>query len=98
MNPGSMMRMTIAQKDFKPRVYIWYSDGSLEEKYYPIQSNVFIDKEDSVQRDDRIDAFVSRLKDNVEMTLSFEKNLEIYIDKNEIEEGVKSIIKEVVYV
>ena len=99
VNPGSMMRMTAAQADHKPRVYLWYADdNTVEPAYFPIEEGVItrkhIDRE--TERDERIEAFVKRLRDDVEIGLSFEKNLEEFFEKNKTAKPVKQLIMEVI--
>jgi len=97
VNPGSMMRMTAAQIDHKPRVYLWYAeDNTVEPAYYPIEENVISREHIEIQeqRDERIDAFVSRINDDYEIGLSFEKNLEEFFLSNKIRKPVQDIIWE----
>jgi len=65
VNPGSMMRTTVIQADFKPRVYLW--DATANEAspvFLPIEENVVnrdhIDM--SAVRDERMKAFTERVK------------------------------------
>lgn len=96
VNPGSFMRTTAAQIDHKPCVFLWRaSDNEIEQVFLPIEKNVIsrehIDLEN--EKDERIESFVSRLKDNVEITLSFKSNLDRFVNKNKVREGVQKIIK-----
>lgn len=96
VNPGSMMRMTAAQKDHRPRVYLWYAEGrKVRPVYYPIEKDVISREhiERTESRDERIEAFVTRLKGECEIGLSFEKNLEEFMDKNKTSTAVKELIK-----
>lgn len=97
VNPGSLMRSTAAQVDHKPCVFLWRaSDNEIEQVFLPIDKNavsrdhIELEKE----KDERIESFVSRLKDNVEITLSFRSNLDRYTTKNKVRNGVQKIIKE----
>ena len=96
VNPGSFMRTTAAQIDHKPCVFLWRaSDNEIEQVFLPIEKNVIsrehIDLEN--EKDERIESFVSRLKDNVEITLSFKSNLDRFVNKNKVREGIQNIIK-----
>jgi len=87
-NPGSFMRSTTAQIDHKPRVYLWYAqDNIVEPVYLPIEQGVISREHIEVteQRNTRMDAYMERMKNDIEIELSFEKNLESYFDKNRIQ-------------
>lgn len=96
-NPGSMMRMTAAQIDHKPRVYKWFTNtNTVESVYLPIEKGVVtrLHIEDKEIRDKRMDAFVSRMTDDFEVGLSFEKNLEEYFRTNRTKSSVKEKVWE----
>lgn len=97
VNPGSIFRLTADQKDFKPRVYLWYSDtNTVEPVYLPIENGVVSSKhlEAKKERNERIDSFVSTLDTDWKAKLSFEDNLERLKKKNNIKPAVMSIIYE----
>jgi len=85
VNAGSLMRMSANQIDHKPSVYLWYAeDNSIERVYLPIEEDV-IDRshiEEVDQRNERIDAFLNRLKDVGEIGLSFENNMKEFLEVN----------------
>jgi len=91
VNPGSIMRNTADQEDHKPRVYVWYSEeNTAVPVYLPIEQNVITRKHiDFAQaRDQRFDAFVTRVKQDIEIQLSYENNLEKYFKKYRTEKPV----------
>lgn len=95
VNPGSMMRTTAIQADHKPRVYLWYADdNSIEPVYLPIEEGVV--SRDHVKakddRTDRYDAFVQKLREDIELELSFPDNMEKYLKRFRTEIKVKSKI------
>jgi len=96
INPGSIMRMTSDQKNHRPRVYLYYAkDNQVVPVYLPIQKKVFdyshIKKEKEIQQ--RMDAYVSNLNSNqYEIGLSFERNLNEFLEKNKIKKKIKKII------
>lgn len=97
VNPGSLMRSTAAQIDHKPRIYLYYAeDNTVEPVFVPIEEGVITREHIDIteHRDDRIDAFISRLSDEVETGLSFEHNLESYFSKNRIRQGVQDLVWE----
>lgn len=92
VNPGSMMRMTAAQIDHKPRVYKWYADtNEVEAVYLPIEKNVVsrIHIESKQERDERMETFVNRMSDDIEIGLSFEQNLKEYFNKNRTKKSIQ---------
>lgn len=99
VNPGSIMRMTADQVDHRPCVYLWYAEtNTVEPVYLPIKQNV-ITREHITrqkQRDERIDAFISRLDDEWEAAVSFEENLERFAKANKIRESVMNIITQAI--
>ncbi len=97
VNPGSMTRAHADQINHKPRVYLWYSENnSIEEVYLPIEDNVISREhiERKEKRNERVDSFVNRLKDEYEIGISFEKNLEAYFSTNRVRYQVKDLIQE----
>lgn len=98
VNPGSFMRTTASQADFKPSVYLWYADtNTMERVFVPIEKNVICrDHIDSVEeRDERLEAFISRLDNNIEISVSYRENIKAYLAKNKISKAVTDIIWEV---
>jgi len=91
VNPGSLMRTTADQADYKPRVYLWYhQENKVEPVYLPIEEGV-VDRTHidlAEQKDARIEAYVARLSEEVEIGLSFEGNLEAYFRQNRIRKPV----------
>ena len=86
VNPGSMMRMTAAQADHKPRVYLWDAEANaVAPVYLPIEVGVVSREhiEDKAQRKNRMEAFVGWASKGPDVVgLSFEKNLENHFQKN----------------
>lgn len=98
VNPGSMMRMTAAQTEHKPCVFIWYDDNTVEQVFLPIRKNVidreYIEKEN--KKNERIESFVNRMQTDYEIDLSFQKNLETYFTHNKTRKGIIEKVWEVV--
>lgn len=79
VNPGSIMRMSADQADHIPKVYLWDSEtNEVEAVELPIEKGVISRQHIDIkqERDLRMDAFVQGLKDQGEISLSYEKNLE----------------------
>ena len=97
VNPGSLMRQDADQIDFQPKVYLWYAeDNTVEAVEIPIEKDVVTREhiEKVEQRDERIDAFVSRMDSNWELTTNFDENLERFFVLNRVRQQVKNIIWE----
>ena len=100
VNPGSMMRMTADQADFKPSVYLWYAEtNTVKRVYLPIEPDVIsrehIDRQR--ERDDRLDAFVGRLNTEWEAEVSFEENVTRMIKENKVSEAIEKIVEKAVF-
>jgi predicted phosphodiesterase len=97
VNPGSIMRQHADQADYKPRIYLWYAkDNSIEAIYLPIKSGV-ISREHLIkkqERDERLNNFVSRLITDEDIDLSFERNVEILMNKPNVRKPVKQMTEE----
>lgn len=92
VNPGSMMRTTADQENHKPRVYLWYAETNIiDAVYLPIEQGVISRTHIEVtqNRENRNKAFIERINNNVEIKLSYEKNLEAYFDKYRTEKNIK---------
>jgi predicted phosphodiesterase len=95
VNPGSFTRQSAIQIDFKPRVYLWFAKtNTVIPVYLPIKEDAISREHIEVveERDARIDAFISKLDGEWDVSLSFEQNLEIFFQANKIEENVRQII------
>ena len=97
VNPGSLMRMSANQKDYKPRIYFWNKESNtIKIKYIPIDKNavqtVYLEK--TKERDIRMESFINKLQSSKEVGLSYEKNLERYLANNRVRTSVKDVIFE----
>lgn len=95
VNPGSLTRQTADQIDFQPRVALWYAeDNTIEWVNIPIQQNAITREHLEVkeQRNERIDAFISKLDGDWVAGMSFEENLKAFFEKNNTRDSVKQII------
>lgn len=99
INPGSMMRTTAAQIDHRPRIYLWYAkENKVEKVYLLIEHNVISREhiETTDQRSKRMDAYLERMKQDVEIQLSYEKNMEAYFAKHRAQTIVKNKVWEAI--
>ncbi len=95
VNPGSMMRTTADQISHKPRVYLWYAEERYVEPYYlPIQRHVLSREHLEIQaeKDKRMEAFVTSVKQGGEIKLSFEDNMEAHLKANSVSKPVETKI------
>jgi DNA repair exonuclease SbcCD nuclease subunit len=95
VNSGSLMRMTAAQIDHEPRVYLWDAETNTVEPVFIPQREGALSRdhiEKMNERDDRIDAFVEALEDDVEIGLCFEDNLKSFLNSNKTNKAVQDIV------
>ena len=85
VNPGSFMRTTAAQADHKPCVFLWDADtNDVEQVFLPCKEGVVTREHIEVvkAKDERLDAFVTKLDGKVEIGISFKENMKAYIAAN----------------
>ena len=91
VNPGSFTRMTAAQKDHKPRVYLWYAKtNTVEPLYIPIEEDVVSNKH--LAEGDSLDGFVAEMKEVYDLEISFVGNMKQFLSKNRTRKEVRDII------
>jgi len=94
VNPGSLTRQS-ADETHRPRVHLWYADrNTLVSVYLPIDEDAVSRDhiQQQEQRDERIEAFVKRLNTEFRASVSFEENLEQFLQTNRVTENVKQVI------
>lgn len=92
VNPGSLMRNDADQIDFKPSVFLWYAeDNSIEQVFVPIEEGVISREHIDVKKDkeNRLDAFVEKLGEQVISGINFHDNLEAACADGAVAVGVK---------
>ncbi|MFA5397362.1 MAG: metallophosphoesterase [Methanogenium sp.] len=96
INNGSLMRSSIDQLDHKPCIHIVYDDLSWERSYLDVAP---VDKvfnlahvEMKKKSEEKIENFVSKLKNEYEVGVSFADNIKNYLASNKIRDGVKEVI------
>ncbi len=97
VNIGSMLRMDADQINYKPAYYVMYEDFTIEKRYFDIQDNVIDRKyiDDKNKTNEKLEAFISSLNGKYEISNSFKNNIENYLKENNIDEGIKNKIYEV---
>jgi len=95
VNPGSMMRTTVAQIDYRPRVYLWDAEGNeVEAVYLPIEEGVVSrERADAeVAREGRVEAFVKRLQEDVESGLDYKKAVERELGASKAGKSLRELV------
>lgn len=92
VNPGGIARMTADEIDRQPYVYLWDAERNVAEPVaVPIEQGVIrrdhIERQE--ERNERMDAFLSRMSQDVEIQLSFQENLRRYMAQNDISKTVR---------
>jgi DNA repair exonuclease SbcCD nuclease subunit len=93
VNLGSIMRKKIDQADHKPRLF-WTNFNDYDIIEIPCEKDVFDLSVKEEIDEDYSSSFVSLLDDDSEVELSFLNNLEVLLDKNNIDIKVKNKIVE----
>ena len=92
INPGSFMRNDADQEDHLPSVFLYYAEsGEAIQQYIPIEQGVISREhiEVSKAREDRMDAFVEKLGDQVVSGVNFHSNLELVMGTAAVSQSVK---------
>jgi predicted phosphodiesterase len=95
VNCGCLTRQTADYADHRPRVWLWDARTNSVTPHYLVlekgvvnRDHIEIDK----AKEQRIDAFISRLTDEWEVSISFEENLKRFISSNQIRKSVVDLI------
>jgi len=95
VNPGSITRQTADQVSHTPKVYLWYAEKNIVKPVFlPIKCDVITREhlEMKEERDNRMEAFISRLKEDWNVSLSFEDNLKEFLSANKLRKSVIELI------
>ena len=94
VNPGSLTRRTASQIDYEPCVYVYYNNHTVEKVVLPYEKDVISREhlQQTEEKEKRIQAFISSLKDDDLDEISFEDNLELFFEANNVKEPVKQLI------
>ena len=93
VNPGCLTRQRANEE--MPKVYLWYAEtNTVEAIEVPAERGVVTREhiEKVEERDERIEAFISRLEMEWGKALSFEENIKNFFETNRVRKEVKSII------
>lgn len=99
LNPGCLLRQAADMIDYTPSVFlIDFAGGELTYETLPIQDDVklitdeYLEKEE--MRNNRIEAFIERIKENEHVTFDFLENVHSLMKNNKIEPEIKAAILE----
>lgn len=98
VNPGSLMRQDADQQEYKPAVWLWSAEQNIVEPVYlPINPNavsrLHIEKIENKEK--MLEAFISGLDKDWDISVSFKRNLKKFADANTIHPKIMEIIYEV---
>ena len=95
MNCGCFTRQAASYADYDPCVWLWYGETNTVKKHYlKVDDNVVSRDhlEKLEEREKRISAFVERLSNDWEVSVSFEENLSRFISENRLRKEVIELI------
>jgi len=96
VNPGPITRQS-ADETHAPRVYLYNAErNTVWPEYIPYTKDAVsrVHLEERIEREGRIDAFISKLQGEWEAGLSFEENLKRFFSANKIREATLEIINQ----
>ena len=97
VNPGTLLRSSVSEMDHEPAVYLFDSEkGEMERIPVPIEFGVVSrEMKDRVEeRNERLDAFVESMKTDYDVGLSFEKNLEVFLETHKVSARAQALVWE----
>ncbi len=98
INAGSVLRLSIDQKDYKPKVVVFDTETKeYEDIYLKIEENVFDLTVKKHEKDNKFVDMIQVLKDTGRISVNFKDNLDLHIRKNKIKKEIVGIIDENYY-
>lgn len=94
LNAGSLLRLTIKDRDRKPKVYIY---DTYHRDYETVElevEDVFEDKIENEKKDNSVERFINRLKKSEGIDLNFRENLDKFYRVNKTGQNIKRVIEE----
>lgn len=87
INPGCFSRQRTSEANNQPRVYLWYAENNtFDVEYVPIEDpeNVISRKhiEQIEYKNEKIELFVGKLNENIDVKFDFKNNMRQYIKGN----------------
>ena len=83
INPGSFLRLTSSQKDFKPSIFIYNSiNKTIEQIFIPIEKNIISDEHINKKESIDFDAYIEQLQNKESLNIDFKENIYYYLKNN----------------
>jgi len=95
INPGCFQIQDASYKNHEPCVFLWYAkENVVEYIYLKVEKDVVTTEHLDIEkeRNDRIDAFISKLKTDWKSGIHFDDNLKIFIQKNKLKSSFVKLI------
>ncbi len=95
VNPGSMLRATADQIDFKPCCYLYFAEeNQVKPASFPIIERVHDIQHltSKKERDSRLSAYIERMGEGWEQGISFQDRLRLFFEVNKTPSRVRDII------
>lgn len=96
LNPGCITRQESDESSYIPKVWLYCAEtNTVEAVHIPHSPGVVIKPINTVRKEEcrqRIDAFISKLDTDLDISLDFGKNLEQFFLINKVGAGIKDII------
>lgn len=93
VNPGSFMRITAAQKDFNPSVFLYDSvEHTLEQIFVPIEDGVISDDHIGEKSNIDFNAYIERIKNKEDISIDFYENMNHYIRNESVDKVIEEKI------
>jgi exonuclease SbcD len=95
VNPGSLLRITSAQIDFKPSVFIFDSETKkIEQIMIPIE-DVVTNTHNAVSNTTKdFEAYIEQMKDGVDVSINFQENVDLFLRKHNISDEITKKVLE----
>lgn len=101
VNPGCLLRQAVDFKNYNPGFYYVDTENEKVEWLKIIDSEEFVDDSyilKEKEKEERIEAFASKLKETKDISLDFISNVEKSIEQNKISDDLKFTIEELITV
>src|SRR5690606_18573558 len=100
VNCGCLTRQAADYVNHRPRVWLWDEEtNTVKVKFLDIELGVVSRAHIEVQeeRNKRLDAFISRLSDEWEVSVSFEENLKRFFSSNKVRKSIINLVHKAIH-
>jgi len=94
VNCGSVLRTTAKQVNHEPRIWLLFADRTVKRVYFRVDPSV-ISREHIDQKaksEAELESFIERLREDVELGLEYESNLQAHFQTNKERKQVEDIV------